>query len=193
MLGTSNGAVDLTPGAVPGGAVQVKGVYKPNLKSPAFCSVATGQPTELAEQFGLVQWVRWWSHQREASSGLPAVRFFAVPNGGKRDHTEAAMKLMEGLVKGVPDLWFPQRRRGYSGLVIEMKRAVEPRLSVATWTGVGGWAGEVPAVPGKKWQGGVVSEEQKEWLSQLASEGYFAVVCHGMQEAKACVEWYYGE
>ena len=191
MLGTSNGMVDLGSGAVP-----VRGVYKPNYRSPAFCSVATGQPTELAEQFGLVQWVRWWSHQRELA-GLPGIRFFAVPNGGKRGVTEAAMKLMEGMVKGVPDLWFPQRRRGYSGLVVETKRAtspgssVEPGLSVSSWSGVGGWAGEVPAVPGKRWQGGVVSPEQKEWLSHLAGEGYFAVVCHGMQEAKACVEWYY--
>lgn len=188
MIGTSNSAADLTPGVASGGAV--KGVYKPNYRSAAFCSQGSGQPTELAEQFGLVQWVRWWSHQRELA-GPPGVRFFAVPNGGKRDVTEAAMKLMEGLVKGVPDLWFPQRRRGYSGLVIEMKRAVEPGLSVSLWGGVGGWAGEVPTVPGKRWQGGVVSPEQKEWLSQLASEGYFAVVCHGMQEAKAVVEWYY--
>lgn len=180
----------LWPSQGAGVPVPVKGVYKPNYRSPAFCSVTTGQPTELAEQFGLVQWVRWWSHQRELAGGV-AVRFFAVPNGGKRDVTEAAMKLMEGLVKGVPDLWFPQRRRGYSGLVVEMKRAVEPGLSVSLWGGVGGWAGEVPTVPGKRWQGGVVSPEQKEWLESLCAEGYFAVVCHGMQEAKAVVEWYY--
>lgn len=188
MLGTSNGAVDLTPGVASGGAV--RGVYKPNYRSAAFCSQGSGQPTELAEQFGLVQWVRAWSRAREAS-GDGSVRFFAVPNGGKRDVTEAAMKLMEGLVKGVPDLWFPQRRRGYSGLVIEMKRAVEPRLSVSSWSGVGGWNGEVPRKGLGRWNGGVISDSQKEWLESLVAEGYFAVVCHGMQEAKAVVEWYY--
>lgn len=189
MLGTSESGFEV-------GAM--RGVYKPNYRSPAFCSQVTGQPTELAEQFGLVQWVRWWSHQRElaaasgASAAVAPVKFFAVPNGGKRDVTEAAMKLMEGLVKGVPDLWFPQRRRGYSGLVIEMKRAVEPGLSVSTWSGVGGWNGEVPRKGVGRWSGGTVSDEQKEWLESLCAEGYFAVVCHGMQEAKAVVEWYYG-
>ena len=162
----------------------VKGVYRPNLRSPAFCG-KNGQPTELAEQFGLVQWCR---------VAHPGVRFFAVPNGGKRDHTEAAMKLMEGLSKGVPDLWFPLRMASgtamWSGLVIEMKRAVEPSLSVATWAGVGGWGGAV--VASGKWSAGVVSPEQTSWLEHLAGQGYFAVVCHGMQEAMATVNWYFG-
>lgn len=168
----------------------VKGVYKPNLRSPAFCS-RSGQPTELAEQFGLVQWCR---------VAHPGVRFFAVPNGGKRDVTEAAMKLMEGLSKGVPDLWFPHRRAsgGWAGLVIEMKRAKSPAESVSTWAGHGGWGGAVPTTLAGgavgavgRWTAGVVSPEQQEWLRHLSGQGYFAVVCNGMQEAMAAVNWYF--
>ena len=166
------------------GFAPVKGVYRPNLVSPAFRS-KNGQPTELAEQFGLVQWVRLWGQGR-------GVKFFAVPNGGKRDHTEAAMKLMEGMTRGVPDLWFPQRRRGYAGLVIEMKTAVEDSGSVACFAGHGGWGLSTGAVVTGKWRKGVVSDEQREWLTTLADEGYSAVVCEGMQVAMRVLEWYYG-
>lgn len=166
------------------GVAPVRGVYRPNLRSPAFCG-KNGQPTELAEQFGLVQWCR---------VAHPGVRFFAVPNGGKRDVTEAAMKLMEGLSKGVPDLWFPHRREAggtamWAGLVIEMKRAKSPAESVGSWHGVGGWGGAV--VASGKWSAGVVSPEQQEWLLHLGSQGYMAIVCNGMQEAMAAVNWYF--
>lgn len=162
----------------------VRGVYKPNLNSPVFRSKQTGQPTELAEQFGFLQWVR---------SVYPSARFFAVPNGGKRDHTEAAMKIMEGMSRGVPDLWFPQRRRGYSGLVIEMKRTRDPGMSVGTWNGVGGWGltEEILRVGTGVWSNGTISDDQKEWLCVLAAEGYLACVCNGMREAMSAVEWYY--
>ena len=164
----------------------VAGVYKPNLKSTTFRSHNTGQPTELSEQFGFVQWVRAWDL---------TLKFFAVPNGGKRDHTEAAMKVMEGMSRGVPDLWFPQCRRGYAGLVIEMKVTNNPADCVGTWTGTGGWGMPVDEIViGKSvWRKGVVSEDQKEWLSALSKEGYLACVCHGMQEAMRAVEWYYAK
>ena len=168
----------------------VRGVYKPNLNSPVFRSKTTGQPTELAEQFGFLQWVR---------QAYPQARFFAVPNGGKRDHTEQVMKIMEGMSRGVPDLWFPQRKLDgagnvvYGGLVIEMKRSRDPNMSVGTWHGVGGWGltEDVLRIGTAVWSNGTVSDDQKEWLSVLAAEGYLACVCNGMREAMAAVEWYY--
>lgn len=157
-----------------------RGVYQPNLRSAAFRSQSTGQPTELAEQFGLVQWLRL-TH--------PTVKFFAVPNGGKRDHTEATLKLLEGLSRGVPDLWVPHARKGYHGLVLELKVATDPNDSVWSFTGAGGWAGQESPVT--TWRKGVVSPDQRKWLDHLTTEGYLSVVCEGMQMATRAVDWYF--
>lgn len=40
----------------------------------------------------------------------------------------------------------------------------------------------------KRVKGGVVSEEQKDWLNYLASEGYSVMVCRGLYEAVASVK-----
>lgn len=158
-----------------------KGVYQPNLRSAAFRSQVTGQPTELAEQFGFLQWMR---------ANFPIVKFFAVPNGGKRDHTEATMKLLEGMTRGVPDIWIPHARKGYHGLVIEFKKAKCPEESVWSWPGTGGWVNPVPVT---KWAPGTVSPEQKEWVKHLEQEGYAAPVCEGMQPGVRAVEWYFAD
>lgn len=156
-----------------------KGVYQPNLRSAAFRSQVTGQPTELAEQFGFIQWLR---------ATLPNAKFFAVPNGGKRDHTEATLKLLEGMTRGVPDLWMPHARKGYHGLVIEFKKAKESGESVATWRGVGGWPQGEPVT---RWSGGVLSVEQRGWVAHLEAEGYLVLVSSGMVPAVSAVEWYF--
>lgn len=148
-----------------------KGVYQPNLRSPAFRS-QSGQPTELAEQFGFIQWLR---------TTLPEVKFFAVPNGGKRDHTEATLKLLEGMTKGVPDLWMPHARKGYHGLVIEFKKASRAEDSV--WKPEDG--------PVSRWTPGVVSPEQKAWITHLEAEGYLVLVACGMVPAVEAVRWYF--
>lgn len=47
----------------------------------------------------------------------PTLLFFAIPNGGKRTPLEGARLKDEGVLAGVPDLFFPSLR-----LFIEMKR-----------------------------------------------------------------------
>lgn len=140
-------------------------VEPPDRPSPLVS--AHGYPTELAEQFAVVAWCKRLSRTVEPALDL----LFAVPNGAKRDHQEATIKLMEGMRKGVPDLWIPAPRKGFHGLVIEMKVAV--------------WPGAHAPKP-------VVSTEQHSYLDALRKEGYFAVVCCGADVAKQTIREYFG-
>ena len=89
---------------------------------------------------------------------------YAIPNGGSRNQLEAQKLKRTGVKAGVPDLFLPVARNGKHGLYIEMKRK----------------------------EGGRLSEYQKEWLTKLAEQGYETAVCHGLDEAIATVEKYYG-
>jgi hypothetical protein len=80
---------------------------------------------------------------------------FHVPNGGLRNKPEAFRFKKAGVKKGVPDLFLLEPRGNYHGLVVELKRI----------------------------RGGVVSPEQKVWLSALNTKGYRAVVCYGADAA----------
>jgi hypothetical protein len=68
----------------------------------------------------------------------------------------------EGMKRGVPDLFLPVARRGYHGLYIEMKRD----------------------------DGGVLSDEQKEFLAFAEAQGYRDQVCYGYDDAVKELEWY---
>jgi hypothetical protein len=65
-------------------------------------------PTEHHEQAMTVQWFR---------RAWPEVIIFAIPNGGARDIRTATKLKIEGVVRGVPDLFIPAWR-----LWVEMKR-----------------------------------------------------------------------
>ena len=65
-------------------------------------------PTESQEQRAFVKWFRLQ---------YPAIKFFAIPNGGNRDAITGAIMKAEGVSTGVPDLYFPKLR-----LWIEFKR-----------------------------------------------------------------------
>ena len=60
-----------------------------------------------------------------------------------------------GYKKGHLDITFYEPRNGYPGLLIEMKKR----------------------------KGGVVSKEQKEWITRLKQRGYKAEVARGCHEA----------
>ena len=77
--------------------------------------------TEHEEQREFVQWFR-----RE----YPGVRIFAVPNGEQRSPSVACRLKVEGVSRGVPDLFIPAW-----GLWIEMKRTKGGVVSVeqADW------------------------------------------------------------
>lgn len=89
---------------------------------------------------------------------------FAVPNGaklpyrkspsGQRYSPQAAVLLKEGLRPGVADIFIPCARGYYHGLFIEMK-----------------WGRNKP------------TPEQAQFLFDMNTRGYLAVVCYGADEA----------
>ena len=98
--------------------------------------------TEHDLQVGCVRWFRY-----EFPEYAPLL--FAIPNGGRRDYVAAAKLKAEGVVAGVPDLFFAVPRGGWHGLWIEMKN---------------GMAGEL-------------SQAQKEMHERLREQGYMVEVC----------------
>lgn len=92
------------------------------------------------------------------------IRHFAIPNGGLRSYSEAVKFKRCGVKAGVPDVCIPIPSGSYHGLYIELKRV----------------------------KGGSVSVEQKEWINFLQSQGYYAEVAKGFDEAKRIVEYYLG-
>jgi hypothetical protein len=96
-----------------------------------------GKSSEHQQQATVIAWAR----SRETARPELAL-LFAVPNAGKRSVRLAAYMRAEGLKAGVPDLWLPVARRGYHGLVIEMK-----------------------------WGDNTTTEEQERWLVALDMQG----------------------
>jgi hypothetical protein len=101
---------------------------------------------------------------RTVKEAYPVLKLlYAVPNGRDRNLRVAQKLKAEGVLAGVADLCLPAARRGYHGLYIEMKS-----------------------------EEGVATKEQKEFLRGVSGEGYCAVIAHGVDEAKAMLEWYLG-
>jgi hypothetical protein len=109
-------------------------------------------PTEDQEQMRLVNWL---TNQR--------IKFYAIPNGGKRSLQEAIKFKRTGVQPGVPDICIPLPSGSYHGLFIELKRSF----------------------------GGKVSDSQQEWLTFLNQNGYYAKVANGFDQAKEIVEYYF--
>ena len=61
--------------------------------------------------------VAWFRMQYPEHAPL----LFAVPNGGRRSRTEAAIMKAEGVTAGVADLIFLEARGGFGALCLEMK------------------------------------------------------------------------
>lgn len=89
---------------------------------------------------------------------------FHIPNGGSRDKREAANLKAQGVKAGVPDLFLPVARNGCHGLFIEMK-----------------FGKNKP------------TDKQKEWLHELAAQGYRCDVCYSADEAIFVIEAYLRE
>lgn len=95
----------------------------------------------------------WASMEERAYPELAML--YAIPNGGKRAIKTAVALKKQGVKRGVPDMCLPVARGGYHGLYVELKRQ----------------------------KGGTVSDEQREWIAALNTQGYKAIVCHGAEEA----------
>lgn len=86
---------------------------------------------------------------------------FHVPNEGKRTSYSGAALKRQGLKRGVPDMVLPVARGSYHGLYIELK----VNKNRAT-------------------------KEQLWWIEALKQQGYYAVLCHGFEEAIKTIEDY---
>ena len=84
-------------------------------KAITLISASKISPSEHSEQVGFINWFR---------AKYPDVLIFAIPNGEKRAISVAKRLKMEGVVRGVPDLYVPAWN-----LWIEMKRVSGGRLS----------------------------------------------------------------
>ena len=91
----------------------------------------------------------------------------AIPNGGNRNPREAARLRQQGVKKGVSDIFLPMPTMWHHGLYIELKRA-------------------------KKQGASRVSPEQKEFIQEMNTAGYMAVVCYGADEAIKVISEYAG-
>ena len=105
-------------------------------------------PSEDQEQIRLVTWLI-----------KQGIRFYAIPNGGKRNLFEALKLKRMGVVAGIPDLCIPIPSGCYHGLYIELKRE----------------------------KGGKVSDSQSDWLAFLTEKGYYAQVARGFEEAREMI------
>ena len=84
-------------------------------KAITLISASKISPSEHSEQVGFINWFR---------AKYPEVLIFAIPNGEKRAISVAKRLKMEGVVRGIPDLFVPAWT-----LWIEMKRVSGGRLS----------------------------------------------------------------
>ncbi len=102
----------------------------------------------------------WW---RAACRGfgIQETLLFAVGNGHRRDVVAAAILKREGLRAGVSDLILAVPRRGIPGMYLELK------------------------VPG-----GVLSADQKAFISAVSTQGYDARVCYSFDDAVTTITSY---
>ena len=88
---------------------------------------------------------------------------YCASAGGVRTSMKQAIKMKAtGYVKGVPDLQIFEAVGNYHGLLIEIKDLK-----------------------------GVVSKEQKEWISKLNDRGYFATYCKGIEATIKVIDDYF--
>lgn len=107
--------------------------------------------SEHAHQVTLINWFdRTYPHLKG--------RLFAIPNGGYRAKSVAISLSMEGVRRGVPDLFLPIASRDKHGLFIELKA-----------------------------EKGRASTEQKDWILFLNQQGYSAHICFGWIDASLVI------
>lgn len=89
---------------------------------------------------------------------------FAVPNGGRRNATEAAIMKAEGVTAGVADVILLVARQGYNSLCIEFKTA-----------------------KGKQ------TEYQKQWQTEAEKNGNMYAICRSFEEFRSLILQYLEE
>ena len=84
-----------------------------------------------------------------------------IPNGGSRNRAEAAKLKEMGVKAGVSDLFLPCPKGIYCGMYVEMKYGNNRH-----------------------------TDRQKEFLNDMAENGYFAVTCYSADDAIKAIEEY---
>ena len=102
----------------------------------------------------------WWHHTCHGF-GLPECALFSIPNGGWRSVVTAAILKREGLRRGVSDLFLMVPRSNLSGCFVEMKK-----------------------------EKGVVSDEQRDFISAAGALGYATNVCYSAEQAITVIKRY---
>jgi hypothetical protein len=108
--------------------------------------------TENQEQILLATWLT-----------KKGIKFYAIPNGGKRNALEAFNFKRCGVQSGIPDICIPIPSGSHHGLYIELKRK----------------------------SGGRLSDNQVYWLNYLRGNGYYAEVAKGFDEAVEIINHYF--
>ena len=90
------------------------------------------------------------------------IPFYHVTNKSRNVIEGRKHKLM-GVQSGIPDICIPVARKCYHSLYIELKRV----------------------------QGGVVSDNQKEWISRLRELGCAVFIAYGCEEAIRVIKEYF--
>lgn len=89
---------------------------------------------------------------------------FAVPNGGRRNATEAAIMKAEGVTAGVADVILLVGRQGYNSLCIEFKT-----------------------------EKGKQTELQKQWQIEAEKNGNMYAICRSFDEFRSLILQYLEE
>jgi VRR-NUC domain len=83
------------------------------------------------------------------------------PNEGKRTEKYGKSLKDMGMRAGVSDLFVAMQRHGYGGAWIELKS-----------------------------KDGILTKQQKEFLNDMAIQGYFTMVCYSIEETLAIIDRY---
>lgn len=101
-----------------------------------------------------------WAHWHTGK--YPALKWLHhIPNGGSRNRIEAAKLKEMGVKAGVADLFLPCPKGIYCGMYIEMKFGNNRH-----------------------------TDKQKEFLKDMAENGYFVVTCYSADDAIKAIEEY---
>ncbi len=93
----------------------------------------------------------------------PTALYCASAGGLWTTKTQANKMIRTGYIKGFPDLFIYESRKGSHGLAIEMKRV----------------------------KGSVTSPEQMRWQNELRNRGFESYICKGSEEAIKQIDKYF--
>lgn len=109
--------------------------------------------SETQDQIALANWIKF---------NYPDLLWTASA-GGMRTSIGTAKKMKAmGYSKGFPDIFIYEKRKGFGGLAIELKKE----------------------------KGSYPTAEQKQWQERLIERGYFAEIAHGAENAKKAIKEY---